>query len=167
MIMNNVSLFARETTGEHPEKFIGLQLALRFGCKSISGFFLGWMLARFQAKLPALMTTIFCMAGVLWALFAPGEAYLFSFGLLGAGELYYVYYLNYIVGCSPPERIRQNTAYTNFIMIIVSFMPLIYGWISDRFGLRVSFYLALVLLSIALAIVGLALPRRPVPAASK
>ncbi len=74
-----------------------------------------------------------------------------------------VYYLNYIVGCSAPERIRENTAYTNVIMIVVSFMPLIYGGISDNYGLRASFVLALGILVVATLIVWTLLPQRPVP----
>ncbi len=161
MIMNNLALFVRDATGESPEQYTGMQLALRFGCKSLSGFTLGWMLMRYQAKVPALTTTLFCIGGLAWALLIPGKWYLFSFGLLGAGELYYIYYLNYIVACSAPERIRENTAYTNCIMIVVSFMPLIYGWLSDNYGLRTSFYLGIGLLLIALFLVGIFLPRRP------
>lgn len=161
MIMNNLALFVRDATGESPEDYTGTQLALRFGCKSLSGFALGWMLMRFQAKAPAITTTLFCLAGLVWALVIPGKWYLFSFGLLGAGELYYIYYLNYIVGCSAPQRIRENTAYTNCIMIVVSFMPLIYGWLSDNYGLRTSFYLGIGLLLVALFLVGIFLPRHP------
>lgn len=163
MILNNMALFVRDATGELPEQYTGVQLALRFGCKSLFGFALGWMLARFNAKTPALATTLICVAGVVWALVVPGKWYLFSFGLLGAGELFYVYYLNYIVGCSAPERIRENTAYTNVIMIAVSFMPLIYGGISDNHGLRASFLLALGILVVATLIVWVLLPRQPVP----
>jgi hypothetical protein len=163
MILNNLALFVRDATGELPEAYTGLQLALRFGCKSVFGFVLGWLLARYQAKTPALATTLICLAGVAWALVVPGKWYMFSFGLLGAGELFYVYYLNYIVGCSAPERIRENTAYTNVIMIVVSFMPLIYGGISDTYDLRASFVLALAILVIATLIVWKLLPQRPVP----
>ncbi len=163
MILNNLALFVRDATGESPEQYTGVQLALRFGCKSLFGFVLGWLLARYQAKTPALATTLICLAGVGWALVVPGKWYLFSFGLLGAGELFYVYYLNYIVGCSAPERIRENTAYTNVIMILVSFMPLIYGWMSDNYGLRASFHLAFGILVVAILIVWTLLPQRPVP----
>jgi MFS family permease len=163
MILNNLALFVRDTTGELPEAYTGVQLALRFGCKSLFGFVLGWMLARFNSRTPALATTLICLAGVIWALVVPGKWYMFSFGLLGAGELFYIYYLNYIVGCSAPERIRENTAYTNVIMIAVSFMPLIYGGISDYYGLRASFVVALGLLIVATVIVATLLPRRPVP----
>ncbi|MDB5385034.1 MAG: transporter [Planctomycetaceae bacterium] len=164
MILNNLALFVRDATGESPDEYTGLQLALRFGCKSLFGFVLGWMLARYQAKTPALATTLICIAGLIWALAMPGKWYLFSFGLLGAGELFYVYYLNYIVGCSAPERIRENTAYTNVIMILVSFMPLVYGGISDNFGLRASFFVALGILAVATLVVWVLLPWRPVPA---
>jgi hypothetical protein len=163
MILNNLALFVRDATGEPPENYTGLQLALRFGFKSVFGFVLGWSLVRSPPKVPALATTLICLAGIGWALVAPGRSYLFSFGLLGGGELFYIYYLNYIVGCSAPERIRENTAYTNVIMITVSFMPLLYGWISDSFGLRASFLLAAGILAVAVLIVGLLLPGQPVP----
>jgi hypothetical protein len=166
LILNNLALFVRDATGEPPEKYTGLQLALRFGCKSVFGFVLGWLLARSQPKAPALATTLICLAGVGWALVAPGRSYLFSFGLLGAGELFYIYYLNYIVGCSAPERIRENTAYTNVIMVTVSFMPLVYGWISDHSGLRASFVLAAGILVAAILIVGMLLPGQPAPRCS-
>lgn len=166
MILNNLALFVRDATGDLPETYTGVQLALRFGCKSLFGFALGWMLARFDAKTPALATTLICLAGVGWALVVPGKWYLFSFGLLGAGELFYVYYLNYIVGCSAPERIRENTAYTNVILIAVSFMPLIYGGVSDNYGLRASFVVALGILIVAVLIVTTLLPRRPRPAST-
>lgn len=163
MILNNLALFVRDVTGEPPETYTGLQLALRFGCKSLFGFVLGWMLARFQARTPTLATTLICLAGVGWALVVPGKWYLFSFGLLGAGELFYVYYLNYIVGCSAPERMRENTAYTNVILVVVSFMPLIYGGISDAYGLRASLIVAMGILAVGTMIVWCLLPRRPVP----
>lgn len=163
MILNNLALFVRDATGEPPENYTGLQLALRFGFKSVFGFVLGWSLVRSPPKVPALATTLICLAGIGWALVAPGRSYLFSFGLLGGGELFYIYYLNYIVGCSAPERIRENTAYTNVIMITVSFMPLLYGWISDSFGLRASFLLAAGILAVAVLIVGLLLPGQPAP----
>lgn len=163
MILNNVALYVRDATGEAPEAYTGLQQALRYGCKSLFGLTLGFVLARSQPKTPALATTLICLAGVSWALFVPGKWYLLSTGLLGAGELYYVYYLNYIVACSPPERIRENTAYTNVIASAVSAMPLIYGWISDHHGLRSSFQLAAAILVAAIVIVSLLLPPRPAP----
>jgi len=160
-IMNNLSLFARDAIGEDPKDYAGIQMALRFGCKSLFGFALGWLLARFYPRLPALATTLACMAGILWALFVPGKWYLFSFGLLGAGELSYVYYLNYIVGCSPPERVRENTAYTNVLIAGIAFMPLVYGAISDAYGLKASFATALAILGTTVLIVASLLPKQP------
>lgn len=165
MIMNNVALYVRDKLGEEPKDYTGAQLALRFGCKSLSGFVLGFLLARYHAKVPALATTLICICGLVWALVVPGKWYLLSFGMLGAGELYYVYYLNYIVGCSAPGRIRENTAYTNVIMISISLMPLVYGEISDRFNLRSSLLLAIGILVVAALVVSTLLPRKPVPPA--
>lgn len=160
-IMNNLALFARNATGEEPKDYAGIQMALRFGCKSLFGFALGWLLARFYPRLPALVTTLACMAGIVWALLVPGKWYLFSFGLLGAGELSYVYYLNYIVGCSPPERVRENTAYTNVLIAGIAFMPLVYGAISDSYGLKASFATALAILAVTVLIVAALLPKQP------
>lgn len=167
MIMNNLSLYAREAIGESPEQYAGLQLALRFGLKSLAGFALGWLVTRFDAKAALLATTSLALAGVAWASLVPGPWYLLSFGLLGGGELFYVYYLNYIVGCSAPERIRENTAYTNLLTILVGALPLLFGLASDRYGLRFSFALAIGILAAALAIVAVRLPRQPIAAESK
>lgn len=163
MILNNLSLFVREATGELPEKYAGLQLTLRFGFKSLFGFALGWMLARYQAKVPALATTVICVAGVLWAVLVPGKWYLLSFGFLGAGELYYIYYLNYIVASSAAERVRENTAYTNVVSVLVSIMPLVYGWISDKYSIMASLETALIILILGVLVVGFLLPYRPMP----
>lgn len=160
-IMNNLSLYTRDALGEAPEKYVGLQFALRFGFKSLFGFVLGWLLARYAARTPMLATTFALMFGLLWALAVPGKAYLFSFGLMGAGELSYVYYLNYIVACSPPERVRENTAYTNVLLAVLAFMPMVYGAISDAYGLRASFVTALGILSMAILVVMALLPKQP------
>ena len=138
MIMNNMSLYAREALGEAPEKYAGIQLALRFGFKCLVGFGLGRLVTRVHARASLVATTSLCLAGVAWALFVPGKWYLLGFGLLGGGELFYVYYLNFIVSCSKPERMRENTAYTNLITVLIGIMPIVFGLLSDRFGLRAS-----------------------------
>jgi hypothetical protein len=161
-VMNNLGLFAREAMGGSPERYAGLQLALRFGAKCPAGFALGWIVARFHAKAGLVVATSLCLGGVCWALIVPGKWYLLSFALLGAGELYHVYYLNYIVGCSGPTHMRENTAYTNAILGAVGVLPVVYGALSDRYGLRASFGLAGALLVAALLIVTRKLPRQPV-----
>lgn len=161
MIMNNLSLYAREAIGESPEKYAGLQLALRFGFKCVAGFSLGWLVTRVHAKASLLATTTTCLLGVLWGLLAPGKLYLLSFGLLGAGELFYVYYMNFIVSCSAPDRIRENTAYTNLLTVSLGFVPLLFGAVSDGYGLKASFWVAIGMFALALAIVSFALPKQP------
>ena len=66
-ILNNLGLYARDAIGEPPENHTGVQMALRFGCKSLCGFMLGWLLARYHLRTPALATTLICIAGVAWA----------------------------------------------------------------------------------------------------
>lgn len=161
MIMNNMSLYAREALGEAPEQYAGIQLALRFGFKCVMGFGLGWLVTKIHARASLMATTSICIAGIAWALFVPGKWYLLGFGLLGAGELFYVYYLNYIVSCSPPERMRENSAYTNLISATIGVMPLVFGHVSDRFGLRASFVAAIGLLVLALILVQSRLPKQP------
>ncbi len=161
MIMTNPSLYTREAIGVAPKEYAGIQLALRFGCKALSGFVLGWWVARVHAKASLLATTAFCLLGVTWGLLVPGEWYLLSFGFIGAGELFYVYYVNYIVGCSEPGRIRENTAYTNLITLLAGFIPLLFGLVSDRYGLRASFAVAMGIFGVVLLLVGLGLPAQP------
>jgi hypothetical protein len=161
MIFPNLALFVRDAMGQLPEKFSGLQMMIRFGVKSIFGFGLGWLLAKTNPKVPAVTTTLVSLAGVVWALVVPGKWYMFSFGLLGAGELYYIYYLNYIVGCSAPHRVRENTAYTNVLLALIGFMAVLYGRTSDQYGLKASFMLAGAVLLATLVAMCVLLPRRP------
>jgi uncharacterized membrane protein len=161
MIMNNMSLYARETLGEAPEKYAGIQLALRFGFKSLMGFGLGWLVTRMHARASLMATTSICIAGIAWALFVPGKWYLLGFGLLGGGELFYVYYLNFIVSCSKPERMRENTAYTTLVTVTIGIMPILFGLLSDRYGLRASFVAAIGILVLALVLVQTRLPKQP------
>lgn len=161
LIMANLALYTRDAIGEAPETYTGVQMALRFGCKSLFGFVLGWLLARFHPRTPALTTTLTCVAGLAWAMFVPGKWYLFSFGLLGAGELFYVYYLNYIVGCSPEARVREFTAYTNVLLAVVGFMPLMFGMISKAYDLRTSFGVASLILIATALLIWTRLPQEP------
>lgn len=161
MIMNNMSLYARETLGEDPEKYAGISLALRFGFKCLMGFGLGWLVTKMHARASLLATTSICIAGIAWVLLVPGKWYLLGFGLLGGGELFYVYYLNYIVGCSKPERMRENAAYTNLITVTIGMMPVVFGLVADLYGLRTSFLTAIGVLVLALILVQSRLPMQP------
>ncbi|MFN0196266.1 MAG: MFS transporter [Planctomycetaceae bacterium] len=157
-IMNNVGLYVKDVTGEAPEVHTGTNLALRFGCKCAFGFILGLLMVRYNPRVPVLVTTGTCIVGIIWALFVPGKWYLASFGWLGAGELFYLYYMNYIVLFARPEQIRQYTAYTSLFPVLMGFVAGLYGFLSDKYGYRESFWLALVFLSMAMSIAIFALP---------
>jgi hypothetical protein len=167
-VMQNISLYTREAIGESPEKYAGLQLTLRFGFKIVAGFFLGWLLLRSTPRTLLLATAGLVFAGVLWALAVPGHWFLLSFGVLGAGELFGVYYPNYILDCSPRAELRRNMVFTSMITMPVGFAPILYGLIADTVGrgdksrgFQVSFVVSLVVLMSAMILVRAALPARP------
>lgn len=158
-----MSLFTQEAVGKSPEELAGYQLALRFGFKMAAGFYLGWLLTRTNPKIPLLVTAGLQILGVLWVLFAPGYWFLLAFGINGAGELFGTYYVNYPVCCSAKSQVRTNIAFLMLFSSLVGLAPVGYGWISDHWGLRASFWTALVLLTGATAMVTLKLPPRPGP----
>ena len=96
-------------------------LAERFGFKIVAGFALGWLLIRTSPRALLLVTAGLTLTSVAWAMWVPGRPYLLSFGILGAGELFGVYYPNYILGCSPREQMRRNMAFTSLITMPVGF----------------------------------------------
>jgi hypothetical protein len=166
-ILPTVVLYTREALGSEPQAYAGYQFTLRFAFKIVAGLFLGWMLTRTHPRFGLLATTSLCLAGLTWALCVPGKWYLVSYGILGAGELYYVYYQNYLISCSPLSRVRRNLAYANLLSLLVSLGPVFYGLISDRWGLRCSIEMAMLVLIATLFLVQLTLPRRPETPASE
>jgi len=165
-IITNLAVFTKEAIGEAAEQYAGTQNALRFGFKIGAGLLLGWLLTRTHPKAGMLLTTSFCLASVLWALVVPGEWYLLSFGLMGAGELWGVYYPNYILCCSAKSRMRRNMAFTSMLYMLTGFSNLLFGALADRFSLRHSFVASLVILAGTLLFVQFLLPARPQPRAS-
>lgn len=163
MVQNNMSIFTREAVGRAPEDLAGYQLTLRFSFKMLCGFWLGWLLARTNPKVPLLVTAGLQIAGVLWVLFVPGYWFLLAFGINGAGELFGVYYMNYPAQCSPPSQVRSNIAFLALISTGVGLSPVFYGWISDTWSLRASFWAALVILVLTTIMVIVALPKNPKP----
>ena len=168
MVINNVTLYTRQAMDEAPEQSAGLQLALRFAFKIVAGFGLGCLLAWTNPRMLLVTTALLVAAGVGWALAVPGVWFLLSFGLLGAGELFGVYYPNYILACTPKSRMRKNMALTSLITTPVGFASVIYGSVSDKlgvndrtFGLQASFVLSLTVLAIAVCLVLVGLPARP------
>lgn len=162
-ILDNVSLHAKDVLGETNASTMGSQNFLRFGFKAVTGVFLGWLLIKTNPKTMLLTTTAILLIGMGWALNASGQWYLISFGLLGAGELYGVYFPNYIATSSAKSQVRVNIAYLNLLGSFVGFASVIFGQISDRFGRIASFHAATGILIAAMALIAVALPARPAP----
>ena len=163
MVQINMGIFTKEAIGRAPEDLVGYELALRFSFKMLAGLLLGWLMTRTNPKVPLLVTIGLQIAGVLWVLFVPGYWFLLAFGLNGAGELFGVYYQNYPVHCSPKSQVRRNIALLGLISTPVALSPVLYGWISDTWSLRASFWAALALLAFTTLLVVAKLPARPRP----
>jgi hypothetical protein len=168
-VLQNISLYSVYVIGGEPSE--GYQLALRFGFKFVAGFALGWLLIKTNARALLLATALLTLAAVVWAATVPGELFLIAFGILGAGELFGVYYPNYVLGCSPPARMRRNMAFALLITLPVGFAPVAYGRIADvfgkqdrAFGYQVSFMAAIGVLAACFLLVWTMLPRQPRPA---
>jgi hypothetical protein len=158
-ILPSVVLYTREAMGVEPQQYAGYQFVLEFAFKAVAGLLLGWMLTRTHPRAGLTATTSFCLAGVVWALLVPGTWYLVSFGLLGAGELYYVYYQNYLISCSPTSMVRRNLAYSQLLALPVGLTPVAFGVISDSYGLSCGIEVAAVLLAATIIFIQFALPR--------
>ena len=167
-IITNISNYTPEAIGEAAEKYAGYQNALRFGFKIVAGFLLGWILTRWHPKAGLLATCAVLIGGVAWviavpAMDIPAKWFLLSFGILGAGELFGVYYPNYILSCSPKSEMRRNMAFCSLITMPAGFAPIVFGLISDNVSYRASFLAAIGLLSLTFLFVLFALPARPRP----
>ena len=163
IVQVNMSIFTQEAVGRMSQDLAGYQLSLRFGFKMLCGFFLGWLLLRTNPKAPLLVTAGLQIAGVLWVLYAPGYWFLLAFGINGAGELFGAYYINYPVQCSAKSQVRRNIGFLTLISSLVGLAPVFYGWISDTWNLRASFWAALAILAFATVMVALKLPSHPRP----
>ena len=163
MVQNNMNIFTFESVARPPQELVGYQLALRFLFKILAGFFLGWLLIRSNPKVPLLVTAGLQIAAILWVVLIPGYWFMLAFGLIGAGELFGVYYINYPVSCSPKSQVRRNIAFLSLISSLVGLSPIFYGWISDTWNLKASFWAALAITGIATVLVVFRLPPNPKP----
>ncbi len=170
MVNNNISLYPKVLLDQPPDSYAGLLLVLRYGFKIVAGFFLGGLLMMTNPKTLLVLTPALIVAGVVWALTVPWPWFLVCFGLLGAGELFGVYFPNYILGCSTQAQMRRHMALTCLIAWPVGFAPVLYGFIADffgpedrPFGFQVSFLASLAILTAAIFLVLVALPARPRP----
>ncbi|MBC7820132.1 MAG: hypothetical protein IAG10_24885, partial [Planctomycetaceae bacterium] len=162
-IFENVSLHAKDVLGEASASTLGTQQFLRFGFKAAAGVFLGWLLIRTDPKTMLLTTTTILVIGMGWVLNVSGSWYLIAFGLLGAGELFGVYFPNYIASSSAKSQVRVNIAYLNLLSSLVGFASVLFGKIADHFGRIASFYTATGILVAAMILIVVALPARPTP----
>lgn len=165
-ITANMNLQTENLLSEAAENYVGYQNALRFFCKGIAGLLLGWLLTRSNPRTGILITGLLFVASQLWAIFVPGIAYLFAFGIYGAGELVGVYAPNYILSASAPERLRQNMAYVTMMMAPAAPAGYIFGAIASgttdpAAGFRHSFILCAAILIIGLGLAVAVLPKWP------
>ncbi len=168
-ITANMNLYTEFVLGADPEDYVGYQNATRFFCKGVAGLFLGWVLAKSNPRAGILITGLIFVASQIWAIFVPGIAYLFAFGLYGAGELVGVYAPNYLLSASSPRRLRQNMAYVTMMMLPAAPAGYLFGAIATNdslgaaAGFRLSFIVCAGILIFGLILGVVLLPKRPVP----
>lgn len=160
-IFDNVSLHARDVLGSEIEDTQGIQSFLRYSFKSVTGLCLGWLLARTSPRAPVLATTALLLVGIAWVLGSSGYWYLLSAGLLGAGELFGAYFMNYVVSASSKSTVRANVALLNLLGSFVGFASVGYGLISQAYGRPATFYSAGGLLILSVGLILATLPPRP------
>ena len=134
--LGNLSLYARQALGRDPKDFSGLMMALRFGCKSLGGYALGAIAIRRGLRTSALAAIAFIGAGVIWGWLVPGYAYLFAFGLMGAGELGGMYIPNCTLALSSLANGTRNLSLLTLATPVSGVAPAVHGALADRFGLR-------------------------------
>lgn len=183
-ILGNITLFTKTVLNVESAEYVGYQQALRFGFKAFGGLLLGWLLTRTHPKAGMLVTGGFCLASVVWLLVVAGEWipgisgkwFLLSFGLMGIGELFGVYYPNYILSCSAKGQMRRNMSFASMLNMPSAFAPVLFGQIADQVhaatgskatGYVASFWTSVGILTSALLLVLLILPARPKPPDAK
>jgi hypothetical protein len=138
-ITPNLALYARHAMDAGPKDVSGLIMALRFGCKSIAGYALGALALHKGIRASVMMCSVLLVAGILWGWIMPGYAFLFAFGLIGAGELGGAYIPNFAVALSHPEATARNISLLTLASPASSFSPALFGFLADRFGFGSSF----------------------------
>ncbi|MGD9853515.1 MAG: hypothetical protein AB7U20_01055 [Planctomycetaceae bacterium] len=176
-IPSNMNLYTSEVLGDLPENYAGYQNTLRFGFKVVTGFLLGWILTKTNPRAGILLTGGIFVAAQLWAIFATGTAYLFAFGIYGAGELVGVYAPNYMLSASAESQIRRNMAFVTMLMVPAAPTGYLYGAITDfvtsrgitafgvtnsrALGFQASFAACAALMTMGLVLAVCLLPKRP------
>jgi hypothetical protein len=167
-VVANLTLNTSEAMGGQPSDRVMYQLALRFATKAVAGMLLGLLLAKTFPLAGLLVTgSLLCLAP-LYAIVATGFAYLATFQIYGAGELFGVYAPNYILSASRQRDFRRNMACTIMLPAMAAPFGLLFGGIADivgaaagrAAGYRASFVVCALIVATGLAF-ALTLPRRP------
>lgn len=137
--MSNLTLFTREAVGREPKDLAGWMMAIRFGCKAVGGYFLGWLAVRRGLRVAVLGVMVLDLAGMIWPWVVPGYAFLFAFGLLGAGELGGGFIPNYGSRLVPAAIGATMIAMLNLAAPLAGFAPSIHGYVADHMGFNWSF----------------------------
>ena len=169
-VVANLTLNTSEAMGEQPSDRVMYQLAVRFATKAVAGMLLGLLLAKTFPLAGMLATGCMLCLAPLYALVATGFAYLATFQIYGAGELFGVYAPNYILTASRRRYLRRNMACSCLLSAMAAPFGLLFGGIADivgetagrAAGYRASFIVCAVIVGIGVA-VALTLPRNPRP----
>ncbi len=167
-VIGNMTLYCGVLFGEDPAKSAGYQKAVLYTFKGGMGLTMGWVLTRTAPRAVVLLTATAGLAAVVVAIFAPASVYLFSFGLLGAGQLYGIYITNYILSGAPRALMRRYMAFTMITQMPAAPAGVLYGAVADFLGARrskavgyqMSFAVAAGLIALGIGL-SLLLPRRP------
>jgi hypothetical protein len=162
-VVSIMGLYTPEVMNSSSADLAGYQTAIRFAFKMSAGLLLGWLVARTNPKMGTILTAAFYLMGVLWVLTVPNGWFMICFGFMGAGDLHGVYFPNYIMTASVPDKVRYNVAFLQFMGLPICAAPTILGAISDSLGRRASFLAAAAMLIAALAVIVIGLPSRPQP----
>lgn len=160
--LSNLALYAKLATGREPSELSGLMNALRFGSKSLAGWTMGTLAARWGIRAPLIACVLFLGIAVLWAWMVPGYLYLFAFGLMGAGQLGGAYFPNYISAVSSPSAGTRNLSLLTLATPVASLSAALHGVLTDHFGFRASFGFGCLTAGVALWLI-MKVPSRPSP----
>lgn len=152
-IIPNLSLYSKEAIGVDPQDYSGLMMALRFGCKAMGGYLLGWIALRHGFRASAFTSVALLAVGILWGWGIPGFAYLLAFGFIGAGELGGTYFPNFVAVLSSPEAGTRNLALVQLAPPVSSFAPAVHGGLADIWGFPASFLFGLVAAAVSMVLV--------------
>ena len=152
-IIPNLSLYSKEAIGVDPQDYSGLMMALRFGCKAMGGYLLGWIALRYGLRASAFTSVALLAVGILWGWGIPGFAYLLAFGFIGAGELGGTYFPNFVAVLSSPEAGTRNLALVQLAPPVSSFAPAVHGGLADTWGFPASFIFGLAAAAVSMGLV--------------